>query len=340
VQNMNKTLNGERRRQEERRIHKENQFMLKRMQEKKSEYDISKFQRERERTEKLIKKICEYPESIHTIEANHIKLPQMNNTMRSSRFFPDMSPNSALSEIEMFSTQRSRYGYNEDEEQRSRLRSFDPARDSKYKITDNEVCMSLELASLKSSEGHPQRDMSLPGIGCSTPTNKSNIRKLRPLDAKALDIDKDRIVYYKRAHNIDGTNFFIEISRNAKKLFILGFEMDRKGSKPHLIELSEKQAVKYLKDCDRDFNKMIMKLYCVHGKLQLDLFGTSKAIKFKEYSDLNFSLNDIPDYGLDEKIVQNENRTGYIQKNATLPPPFSKVQFKIPYQGRVIKIEE
>jgi len=201
--------------------------------------------------------------------------------------------------------------------------------------------MSLEIASLKSSEvGHPQRDASLPGIGCTTPTNKSNIRKLRPLDAKALDIDKDRKVYYKRAHNIDGTNFFIEISRNAKKLFILGFEMDRKGSKPHLIELSEKQAVQYLKECDRDFNKMIMKLYCVHGKLQLDLFGASKVVKFKDYHDLNSSLNDIPDYGLDEKINQNEYKTGFIQKNVTLSPPYSKVEAKAPYQGRGIKIEE
>lgn len=57
---MKKSLNGESRKRDLVKIVIENQAILKRIQEKKSAYDIKKWERDREQTEKYIANTCQY----------------------------------------------------------------------------------------------------------------------------------------------------------------------------------------------------------------------------------------------------------------------------------------
>lgn len=56
-----RSLNREARRRELIKITKENQQILKRLQNKQANYNVSKWQRDEENRNKILRNICEYP---------------------------------------------------------------------------------------------------------------------------------------------------------------------------------------------------------------------------------------------------------------------------------------
>jgi len=56
-----RSLNREARKRELMKITKENQMILKRLQDKSASYNVSKWQKEEDSRRKVLKNICEYP---------------------------------------------------------------------------------------------------------------------------------------------------------------------------------------------------------------------------------------------------------------------------------------
>ena len=59
--NPRRSLNREARKRELMKITKENQMILKRLQDKSASYNVSKWQKEEDSRKKLLRNICEYP---------------------------------------------------------------------------------------------------------------------------------------------------------------------------------------------------------------------------------------------------------------------------------------
>jgi hypothetical protein len=56
-----RSLNREARKRELTKITRENQLILKRLQDKQASYNVSKWQKEEDSRKKILKNICEYP---------------------------------------------------------------------------------------------------------------------------------------------------------------------------------------------------------------------------------------------------------------------------------------
>ena len=56
-----RSLNREARKRELTKITRENQLILKRLQEKQASYNVGKWQKEEDSRKKILKNICEYP---------------------------------------------------------------------------------------------------------------------------------------------------------------------------------------------------------------------------------------------------------------------------------------
>jgi hypothetical protein len=70
---MRPSLNGESRKRELYRINNENNKLLKRLQSKRSDYSVSKWENERKNKEKILKNICIHP---HVLGDRHKSVPK------------------------------------------------------------------------------------------------------------------------------------------------------------------------------------------------------------------------------------------------------------------------
>ena len=82
-------------------------------------------------------------------------------------------------------------------------------------------------------------------------------------------IDPKRKVLYRNFHDIRGTVYLVEISRNALKVFILLFP-NFEIPDIFLSEIMpEKKAQKLMTDSNNMFEELISKFYVKYGKLQI-----------------------------------------------------------------------
>lgn len=109
------------------------------------------------------------------------------------------------------------------------------------------------------------------------PTSKNQINivaKKRPpampiKNHELLNIDIKRKVLYRNFHEIDGTIYLVEISRNSLKVFILLFpNFEAPDIFIHEI-IQEKKAQKLMLDSNNTFENLIARFKIVFGKLQI-----------------------------------------------------------------------
>jgi hypothetical protein len=80
-------------------------------------------------------------------------------------------------------------------------------------------------------------------------------------------IDPKRKVLYRNFHDVDGTIYLVEISRNALKVFIMLFpNFEIPDIYFHEI-LPEKRAQKLMTDSNNMFEELIKKFHFKYGKL-------------------------------------------------------------------------
>ena len=102
-----------------------------------------------------------------------------------------------------------------------------------------------------------------------TKTKRSPTDDLNPNTNKKLKIDPKRKVLYRNFHDIDGTIFLVEISRNILKVFILLFP-NFEAPDIFLSEImSEKKAQKLMTESMNMFEELVKKFHIKYGKLQI-----------------------------------------------------------------------
>jgi len=83
----------------------------------------------------------------------------------------------------------------------------------------------------------------------------------------ALGIDPKRKVLYRNFHEVQGTVYLVEISRNSLKIFIILYpNFEAPDIFVHEI-IHEKKAQKLMVDCGNLFENLIDKFRIVFGKL-------------------------------------------------------------------------
>ena len=89
---------------------------------------------------------------------------------------------------------------------------------------------------------------------------------------EAEGIDPKRKVLYRNFHNVDGTIYLVEISRNQLKVFILLFP-NFEAPDIFICEIMpEKKAQKLMTESDNMFEELVKKFHIKYGKLQIQGF--------------------------------------------------------------------
>ena len=84
---------------------------------------------------------------------------------------------------------------------------------------------------------------------------------------ESTGIDPKRKVLYRNFHDIDGTIFLVEISRNALKVFIILYP-NFEAPDLFLSEImAEKKAQKLMTDSNNMFEELVKKFHIKYGKL-------------------------------------------------------------------------
>lgn len=114
--------------------------------------------------------------------------------------------------------------------------------------------------------------LAIPGLTNIPSKNQINIvAKKRPpampLKNHENNIDPKRKVLYRNFHDISGTIFLVEISRNALKVFILLFP-NFEAPDIYLHEtIAEKKAQKLMTESDNMFEELVKKFHVKYGRL-------------------------------------------------------------------------
>jgi hypothetical protein len=80
-------------------------------------------------------------------------------------------------------------------------------------------------------------------------------------------IDAKRKVLYRNFHNVDGTIYLVEISRNTLKVFILLFPNFEAPDIFISEVMPEKKAQKLMTESDNMFEELVKKFKIKYGKL-------------------------------------------------------------------------
>ena len=93
-------------------------------------------------------------------------------------------------------------------------------------------------------------------------------------------IDMKRQVLYRNFHQVDNQVYLIEISRNAKKVFVVLFPNFERSDEYLSEVLTDKQATKLMSECGNVFENFIQTFYIKFGKLQIKGFhGKQETFK-------------------------------------------------------------
>ena len=84
------------------------------------------------------------------------------------------------------------------------------------------------------------------------------------------EAEPNRILLFKKKKEIDGQRYAVEISRNARKVFILATLKDRAPlRRTHMLEITEKKAMQLLSKLENSWDRLVDMLYVKYGKLLL-----------------------------------------------------------------------
>ncbi|CDW80981.1 UNKNOWN [Stylonychia lemnae] len=92
-----------------------------------------------------------------------------------------------------------------------------------------------------------------------------------------MGIDQFRQVLYRNFHQVDQQIYLVEISRNARKVFILIFPNFEQPDVYQYCVLAEKQAQRLMSESNNMFEEFVKRFYLRYGKLQIDGFHTKPA---------------------------------------------------------------
>jgi len=104
-------------------------------------------------------------------------------------------------------------------------------------------------------------------------------------------VDPKRKVLYRNFHDVDGTIYLVEVSRNALKVFVLLFP-NFEAPDIFLCEIiAEKKAQKLMTDSNNMFEELVKKFHVKYGKLQIEGYHglAQDPRKMKSVSPGNFS---------------------------------------------------
>lgn len=82
-------------------------------------------------------------------------------------------------------------------------------------------------------------------------------------------IDPKRKVLYRNFHDVDGTIYLVEISRNALRVFILLFPNFECPDIFLCEQMAEKKAQKLMSESSNMFEELVKKFHIKYGKLQI-----------------------------------------------------------------------
>ena len=85
---------------------------------------------------------------------------------------------------------------------------------------------------------------------------------------------------------VDNQIYLVEISRNAKKVFILLFPNFETPDIYKSCVMSEKQAQKLMNESDNMFEQFIRRFYLKFGRLQIEGFH-NKSVNTRTYSSVS-----------------------------------------------------
>eukprot|EP00347_Sterkiella_histriomuscorum_P013852 403363119 len=374
-----KSLNRGVRQKEYQRITNDNEFLLRRLQDRSSHYNVCDWEIERKKQEKLLKKICYYPpnffkkknrkskhgksilgndpnqEIFHYYQSNlkssNLQLEPIEDKQEDSKSINSQPSGLPKLDERRSSAQASRSNIqkrlNDSKEYDQSpiqipssaqvyLNNVNQVNDgSHYKrpsySRDDYASTNSKLSQLSKrvisrpllqTQGQMQTNHSFtnqtvknnqqqlnfhgsqPMPQMQTDPNKSFnlVAKKRPpplnIGYNELGVDLTRQVLYRNFHQIERQIFLVEISRNAKKVFILLFpNFEQAETYLHCV-LAEKQAQKLMSESNNMFEEFVKRFYIRFGKLQIEGFHskiinnyTSNASNSKIPSQLDQSNN-------------------------------------------------
>lgn len=248
------SLNSEKRRRELNRINYENNKLLSRLQNKKSNYNVIKWEKEREQKEKLLKNICTYP---HILGTRHRSVPKKRLVnIKQSANTTQMNFNRGL-----------------------KL----PNPKGMNSIGDD----SAEDNMTTQSHQDALNRTNYPNKGYPLPLNSPKERKrIRPLGTEGTKISQQRILLFEKKAKIGAKEYLVEISRDKLHMFIIAFLLE--NPKYFTMQVPIKQAFKLLLELDNSFDTLVSLLYFNYNTLLLpDFIRTKFSPRF--LSDMSIS---------------------------------------------------
>lgn len=214
-----KSMNSDVRRRELMKITIENQAILKRLQDKTSNYSVERWEDQFKETEKRMKNICEYP-VVFQSNPGYLKAKQMGLLDDQTRFQTATElPGLDSGLLSRGGMPMPRAGTAVSANRKDLTRSFNTL-----------VPQSTGAPSISATEAK------------------------RVLIKQAEALDENRIVLYKKGRQMGNGYYIVEISSNNSCLFIAAYDVESPES--FLIELSEKKAEEIMKEFNNDYEMM------------------------------------------------------------------------------------
>ncbi|KAL4453740.1 hypothetical protein ABPG74_009636 [Tetrahymena malaccensis] len=259
-----KSLNQTVRKKKLVQIAEENQFLLRRLQEKRSNYDIAQYEQQWANTKSFINTITGYS-----------KTPKQSSYYGSS---PTSSEN-ALMNNQSFS--------------HSRNNSLNPIKRKSVKLNQSQQDNNHLYGQQNSSFSNQNVNTSLNG------SLNSNFRISQPRRGESAQVSKrsisnnynqkkEKIRLYKQVKVIGNIHFDVEIYMFDGKMMIVADEIE--GEETKIIEIPSEEALTFLREeCDNNLDSLVLRLR--HANNQLFLIGTKKSREKAQQNSANKSSN-------------------------------------------------
>jgi hypothetical protein len=222
---MKPSLNSEFRKRELDRINDENNKLLRRLQSKRSNYDVAKWNKERQDKEKILKNICAYP---HVLGDRHRSVPK--------RRLVNIKHNGNTTQVNFtkgFKIPKSAnnmksIGDDSAEDNLTNQSNQDALNRTNYEGT------CYYLIPIGTSQYKP------------TVLSPKILKNIRPLRTEGKSISSKRILLFEKKTKIGKKDYLVEISRDKLHMFIIAFLIE--NPQYFTLQVPIKQAFKLLLD--------------------------------------------------------------------------------------------
>ncbi|EAR95626.2 hypothetical protein TTHERM_00266360 (macronuclear) [Tetrahymena thermophila SB210] len=257
-----KSLNQTVRKKKLVQIAEENQFLLRRLQEKRSNYDVAQYEQQWANTKSFINTITGYS-----------KTPKQSSYYGGT---PTSSDN-ALTNNQSFS--------------HSRNNSLNPIKRKSVKLNQSQQDNNHLYGQQNSSYSNQNVNTSLNG------SLNSNFRISQPRRGESAQVSKrslsnnynqrkEKIRLYKQVKVIGNIHFDVEIYMFDGKMMIVADEIE--GEETKIIEIPSEEALTFLREeCDNNLDSLVLRLR--HANNQLFLIGTKKSRENAQQNSANKS---------------------------------------------------